>query len=69
MKSYKRQMDVESFMLENEFEDYCRERFDRINIACDFLGIINDEDYVSFKMRNYTNLEIDFLNSIDKTIH
>nr|BAR29216.1 hypothetical protein [uncultured Mediterranean phage uvMED] len=69
MKSYKRQMDVESFMLENEFEDYCRERFDRINIACDFLGIINDEDYVSFKMRNYTNLEIDFLNSIDITIH
>ena len=69
MKSYKRLMDVESFMLENEFEDYCRERFDRINIACDFLGIINDENYVNFKMRNYTNLEIDFLNSIDKTIH
>ncbi len=31
-------MDVNSFMLENEFDDYCRERFDRINIVCDFLG-------------------------------
>ena len=69
MKSYKKLMDVNSFMLENEFEDYCRERYYRINIACDFLGIINDEDYVSFKERNFTLLEIDFLNSIDKTIH
>ena len=62
-------MDVKSFMLEEEFEAYCRQRYDSINIACDFLGIINDEDYVSFKERNYTNLETDFLNSIDKTIH
>ena len=46
-----------------------RERFFRINIACDFLGIINDEDYISFKERNYSLLEIDFLNSIDLTIH
>ena len=68
MKSYKKLMDVNSFMLENEFDVYCRERFDRINIACDFLGIINDEDYVSFKERN-SKLEIDFLNGIDKTIH
>ena len=62
-------MDVKSFMLEEEFETYCRERFESINVACDFLGIINDEDYVSFKERNYTNLETDFLNSIDNTIH
>jgi len=69
MKSYKRLMDVKSFMLEEEFETYCRERFESINVACDFLGIINDEDYVSFKERNYFTLETDFLNSIDKTIH
>jgi len=54
-------MDVKSFMLE--------EGFDSINVACDFLGIINDEDYVSFRERNYSFLEADFLNSIDKTIH
>ena len=56
-------------MLEEEFETYCRERFESINVACDFLGIINDEDYVSFVERNYFTLETDFLNSIDKTIH
>jgi len=62
-------MDVKSFMLEEEFEAYCRQRFDSINVACDFLGIINDEDYISFRERNYSFLEADFLNSIDKTIH
>tara|TARA_R100000664_G_scaffold29741_1_gene41784 strand:- start:21 stop:209 length:189 start_codon:yes stop_codon:yes gene_type:complete len=62
-------MDVNSFMLEEEFEIYCRERYYRINIACEFLGIVNDEDFVSFKERNYTTLETDFLTSIDKTIH
>tara|TARA_R100001440_G_scaffold769_2_gene2487 strand:- start:2857 stop:3045 length:189 start_codon:yes stop_codon:yes gene_type:complete len=62
-------MDVNSFMLEEEFDNYCRERFDSINIACDFLGVINDEDFVSFKERNYSTLEADFLTSIDKTIH
>lgn len=69
MKYYKKQMDVKSFMLEEEFNIYCRERFDRINIDCEFLGVINDEDFVSFKERNYSNLEADFLTSIDKTIH
>ena len=69
MKSYKRLMDVNSFMLEEEFDTYCRERYYRINIACEFLGVINDEDFVSFKERNYSTLEADFLTSIDKTIH
>lgn len=69
MKSYRKLMDVNSFMLEEEFDIYCRERFDRINAACDFLGVINDEDFVSFKERNFTTLEADFLTSIDKTIH
>tara|TARA_B100000900_G_scaffold392920_1_gene388880 strand:+ start:119 stop:328 length:210 start_codon:yes stop_codon:yes gene_type:complete len=69
MKSYRKLMDVNSFMLEEEFDNYCRERFDRINIACEFLGVINDEDFVSFKERNYSTLEADFLTSIDKTIH
>jgi len=69
MKYYKKQMDVKSFMLEEEFNIYCRERFDRINIACEFLGVINDEDFVSFKERNYSTLEADFLTTIDKTIH
>jgi|TARA_Y100000015_G_scaffold42643_1_gene50559 hypothetical protein len=62
-------MDVNSFLLEEDFEDYCRMAYQRINVACEFLGIINDEDFESFKARNYSRLETDYLSSIDKTIH
>ena len=69
MKSYKEQMDLNSYLLEQDFEDYCRFAYDKIQSACEFLGIINDEDYESFKERCYTQLEADYLNSIEKTIH
>jgi hypothetical protein len=69
MKSYKEQMDLNSYLLEQDFEDYCRFAFERIQSACEFLGIINDEDYESFKERCYSQLEADYLNSIEKTIH
>ena len=69
MKSYKEQMDLNSYLLEQDFEEYCRFAFERIQSACNFLGIINDEDYESFKERCYTQLEADYLNSIEKTIH
>jgi hypothetical protein len=69
MKSYKKQMDLNSYLLEQDFEDYCRFAYDKIQNACNFLGIINDEDYESFKERCYTQLETDYLNSIEKTIH
>ena len=54
---------------EQDFEDYCRFAYEKIQSACDFHGIINDEDYESFKERCYTQLETDYLNSIDRTIH
>jgi len=69
MKSYKEQMDLNSYLLEQDFEEYCRFAYEKIQSACDFLGIINDEDYESFKERCYTQLEADYLNSIEKTIH
>jgi len=62
-------MDLSSYLLEEDFEQYCRMAFERIQTACDFLGIINDEDYEGFKERCYTQLEADYINSIDKTIH
>ena len=69
MKSYKEQMDLNSYLLEQDFEEYCRFAYEKIQSACEFLGIINDEDYESFKERCYTQLEADYLNSIEKTIH
>jgi hypothetical protein len=69
MKSYKEQMDLNSYLLEQDFEDYCRFAYEKIQSACEFLGIINDEDYESFKERCYSQLEADYLNSIEKTIH
>ena len=62
-------MDLSSYLLEEDFEQYCRMAFEWIQTACDFLGIINDEDYQGFKERCYTQLETDYINSIDKTIH
>ena len=69
MKSYKEQMDLNSYLLEQDFEDYCRYSYDKITLACQFLGIYNDEDYESFKERCYSELEANYLNSIEKTIH
>ena len=68
MKSYKRQMDLNSYLLEQDFEDYCRYAYEKIQSACDFLGIINDEDFESFKERCYSELEANYLNSVEKTI-
>ena len=69
MKSYKKQMDLNSYLLQEDFEEFCRRAYERISIACDVFGITNDEDYYSFKERCYPHLEADYLNSIDRTIH
>ena len=70
MKSYKRQMDLHSYLLQEDFEEFCRESYRKIQVACEFLGIINDEDYECFKERCYAQLEIDYINSIENlTIH
>ena len=62
-------MDLHSYLLQEDFEEFCRESYRKIQVACEFLGIINDEDYEGFKERCYTQLETDYINSIDKTIH
>jgi len=62
-------MDLNSYLLQEDFEEFCRAAYERIQIACDVFGIVNDEDYFSFKERNYTKLETDYLKSIDRTIH
>ena len=60
---------INSIKDEEDFENFCRSSYEKIQIACDVLYITNDEDYNSFKMRCYAKLETDYLNSIDKTIH
>jgi hypothetical protein len=62
-------MDLNSYLFDQDFDEFCRQAYERIQIACDVFGIVNDEDYYSFKERNYTKLETDYLNCIDKTIH
>lgn len=62
-------MDINSFLYEEDFEQFCREAYERIQVACDALCITNDEDYYSFKERCYTKLEAEYMNSMDKTIH
>ena len=62
-------MDLNSYLLQEGFEEFCRRAYERVLAACDYLGIINDETYEDFKERNYASLESDYLNSIDRTIH
>ncbi len=62
-------MDLNSYLLQEDFEEFCRKSYEKIQIACDVFGITNDEDYYSFKERNYARLEADYLNSIERTIH
>lgn len=62
-------MDLNSYLLQEDFEEFCRKAYEKIQIACDVFGITNDEDYYSFKERNYARLEADYLNSIERTIH
>ena len=54
---------------DEDFNKYCRSRFDCIQTACDILGIVNDEKFEDFVERNYDILYEDYINSIDKTIH
>jgi|TARA_R110002072_G_scaffold207500_1_gene365064 hypothetical protein len=57
-------------MIDNEFEQFCRQRWETINKACELLGIVNDESFESFKIRNYEYLESIYINSIgERTIH
>ena len=54
---------------DDDFNNYCMERYKRIQLACDVLGIVNDEQFEDFVQRNLDILYEDYLNSIDKTIH
>ncbi len=62
-------MDLNSYLLQEGFEEFCRRAYEKVSAALDYLGIINDETYEDFKERNYASLESDYLNSIDRTIH
>ncbi len=55
---------------DDEFERFCRERYEKICLALELLGFVNDESYESYKMTNYEYLERIYINSIgDRTIH
>lgn len=62
-------MDLNSYLLQEDFEEFCRRAYERISLACEILSIVNDETYEDFRERNYATLESDYLNSIEKTIH
>jgi len=62
-------MDLNSYLLQEGFEEFCRRAYERILLACEILSIVNDETYEDFRERNYATLESDYLNSIEKTIH
>jgi len=55
---------------DEEFDRFCRLRYERISLGLDLLGIENDESFESFKMRNYEHLQGVYINSMgSKTIH
>lgn len=55
---------------DDEFERFCRERYEKITQALELLGYVNDESYESYKMSNHEYLERIYINSIgDRTIH
>ena len=56
-------------MIDEEFEKFCRRTYETICQACEILGIVNDETFESYKIRNHEHLEKLYINSIDKTIH
>ena len=37
---------------DDEFEKFCRDRYEKICKACEILGIINDESYESYRISN-----------------
>lgn len=55
---------------DDEFEKFCRERYENICKACEILGIINDESYESYRISNFEFLMSIYINSMgDRTIH
>lgn len=55
---------------DDEFERFCRERYEQLCKALDLLGYEINEPYESYKVSNYEYLERIYINSIeDKTIH
>ena len=56
--------------MDDDFDQFCRQRFERINKALELLGIESDESFESYKIGNYEYLESIYINSMsNKTIH
>jgi hypothetical protein len=63
-------MDLYSYLLEEDFEEFCRVAYESVSVAMDDLGIISNIDYEGFKERYYLHLETEYLKSIENlTIH
>ena len=55
---------------DDEFEKFCRERYENICKACEILGIVNDESYESYRISNFEFLMSNYINSMgNRTIH
>ncbi len=55
---------------DEEFDRFCRNRFEQICLALEILGIENDESFESYRMSNYEYLNSIYVNSMgDRTIH
>ena len=56
--------------MDDDFDQFCRQRFEKINQALDLLGIESDESFESYKISNYEYLESIYINSMgNRTIH
>ena len=55
---------------EEDYKDFCRQQYDKISMDLALLGIVNDETFEDFMLRNQDQLEVEYLTSIGKlSIH
>ena len=55
---------------DDEFEKFCRDRYEKICMACEILGIINDESYESYRISNFEFLMSNYINSMgNRSLH
>lgn len=57
-------------MIDDEFEKFCRRRYELLNELLESEGYITDESFESYKVANYEYLESIYINSMgNRTIH
>lgn len=56
--------------MDDDFDQFCRHRFEMLNKILDAAGYIAAESFESYKISNYESLWSNYINSMDdRTIH